>query len=402
MATISIVYRKDKLNKKGEAPVHFRIIKDRKVSYIASSIMLPEDHWDFKSNKVKPKHPNSARLNSFLANKHTELQDKVFEHETVQKSSTSRQLKENVFGKKPTDFFAFANESIKDSEKNGSIGTTDKNRSIIAKLKEYAKGSSLAFQDINFDFLVKYERYLKTKIGNAPNTIHKDFRYLRKLFNDAYRQDLIEHKDIPFLKYQMKLKKTERIYLTEEELKLIEDFVPTTGKKLELHRDMFVFAAYTGGPRVSDVLQMKWADFDGSNINYTIMKTGAQLSIRVPNKALAILEKYRPEKPSPSSFLFPMLPEGLDMKNEREVDSAISSATAYINKNLKIIAKGAGIEKSISFHTSRHTWATRALKKGMSIDKVSKLMGHAAIRETQIYAKIVSSELDKAMDIFND
>jgi site-specific recombinase XerD len=97
-----------------------------------------------------------------------------------------------------------------------------------------------------------------------------------------------------------------------------------------------------------------------------------------------------------------MLPEVLDMKNEREVDSAISSATAYINKNLKIIAKGAGIEKSVSFHTSRHTWATRALKKGISIDKVSKLMGHAAIRETQIYAKIVSSELDKAMDVFND
>ena len=75
MATVSIVYRKDKLNKKGEAPVHFRIIKDRKISYITSSIMLPEDHWDFKANKVKPKHPNSARLNSFLANKHTEIQD---------------------------------------------------------------------------------------------------------------------------------------------------------------------------------------------------------------------------------------------------------------------------------------------------------------------------------------
>ena len=402
MATISIIYRKDKLNKKGEAPVHFRIIKDRKVSYIASSIMLPEDHWDFKSNKVKPKHPNSARLNSYLTNKHTELQDKVFEHETVQRSSTSRQLKDKVFGKKPTDFFVFASESIKDSEQNRSIGTIDGNRSVIAKLKEYVKGSSLAFQDINFDFLIKYERYLKTKIGNAPNTIHKDFRYLRKLFNDAYRQDLIEHKDIPFLKYQMKVQKTERVYLTEEELKLIEDFKPTTGKKIELHKDMFVFAAYAGGPRVSDVLQMKWMDFDGSNINFTIMKTGAQLSIRVPNKALAILEKYRPEKPNASGFLFPMLPEGLDMKNEREVDSAISSATAYINKNLKIIAKGAGIEKSISFHTSRHTWATRALKKGMSIDKVSKLMGHAAIRETQIYAKIVSSELDKAMDVFND
>ncbi len=84
------------------------------------------------------------------------------------------------------------------------------------------------------------------------------------------------------------------------------------------------------------------------------------------------------------------------------MDTAISRATAYINKNLKFLATKAEIDKHISFHTSRHTWATRALGKGISIDKVSKIMGHAAIKETQVYAKIVSSELDKAMDVFND
>lgn len=77
-------------------------------------------------------------------------------------------------------------------------------------------------------------------------------------------------------------------------------------------------------------------------------------------------------------------------------------ATNYINKGLKILASETGIEKPLSFHISRHTWATRALRKGISIDKVSKIMGHAAIHETQIYAKIVNEELDKAMDIFND
>ncbi len=97
-----------------------------------------------------------------------------------------------------------------------------------------------------------------------------------------------------------------------------------------------------------------------------------------------------------------MLPKELDMNNPRLVDNEISSATAYINKNLKIIAGKVGIEKPLSFHISRHTWATRALRKGISIDKVSKIMGHAAIRETQIYAKIVNEELDKAMDVFNN
>ena len=97
-----------------------------------------------------------------------------------------------------------------------------------------------------------------------------------------------------------------------------------------------------------------------------------------------------------------MLSEDIDLNDPRALDNAISSATAYINKNINTLAKKANISKKVSFHASRHTWATRALKKGMSIDKVSKLMGHAAIRETQIYAKIVNEELDKAMDVFND
>ncbi len=84
------------------------------------------------------------------------------------------------------------------------------------------------------------------------------------------------------------------------------------------------------------------------------------------------------------------------------LDKMISSKTTIVNKQLKDLATDAGIDKNLSFHISRHTWATRALRKGVSIDKVSKLMGHAAIKETQVYAKIVNEELDKAMDVFND
>lgn len=402
MSSVTIVYRKDKLNKKGEAPIHFRIIKDRKITYISSGIMVNSDFWDYKKNKVKVSHPNSARFNSFLANKFTELQDQVFEHETLQKSLTTRQLRDKIYGKKPTDFFAFAKEIIQGYLKDGKVGSYDKNCSIIAKLRTYAKNKNLSFQDITPEFLAKYEKYLKEFHKNKINTIHRDFKFIRKLFNDAYSQGLIEHNIIPFNKYKIKTEKTERCYLTEEELKTIEDFKTTPGTKLELHRNMFVFAAYTGGLRVSDILQLQWKHFDGTNINFTIKKTGTQLSIKVPNKGLEIISKYKLGNPSKNKFIFSGLPDNLNLDDPKELDSAISSATAYINKNLKIISIKLGMEKKISFHTSRHTWATRALKKGMSIDKVSKLMGHSAIKETQIYAKIVNSELDKAMDIFND
>ncbi|MFZ4455511.1 MAG: tyrosine-type recombinase/integrase [Bacteroidales bacterium] len=402
MATISVVYRKDKMNKDGEAPINFRIIKDRKVSYVSTGIKLPEDQWDFKKNCVKPKHPNSKRLNSFLTNKFNETQEQVFEHETIQKSLTTRQLRDKVYGKKPTDFFTFADQVIADYLKDGRIGTHDKNKSVMEKLKTYAGNRNLSFQDITVEFLEKYEDYLKSELSNCTNTVAKDFKFFRKLFNDAYGKDLIEHQINPFNKYKIKLEKTERTYLTEDELTLIEAFEATAGTKMERHRDMFVFAAYSGGLRVSDLLQLRWKDFDGHYIHFTTKKTDNQMSIKVPNKGLAIINKYKPAVVVPDGFIFGLLPENLDTSDLRALDTAISRATAYYNKNLKTIAEKKGINKPVSSHISRHTFATRALRKGISIDKVSKLLGHADISETQIYAKIVSSELDKAMDIFNE
>lgn len=402
MATVSIVLRKDKINKKNEAPIHFRIIKNRKVSYLSSGIMLPTENWDEKNLRIKSKQTNSARLNSLLSNKFSEVQDQVYEFETINKSLTSRGLRDKVYGKKPFDFFPFADEVCEEYLAQGKIGTYDKNKSVISKLREYVGDKKICFQDITPDFLEKYEVWLRVTKENKVNTIHKDFSYIRKIFNDAYRKDIIEHSIIPFNKFKLKTEKTSRVYLSEEELLKFENVKTISGSRLELHKDMFIFSSYTGGLRVSDILQIKWKHFDGDNINFTIKKTGIQLSIKLPNKALELIKKYKPKKKNPDAFIFPMLDNNLDLRDLRAVDSAISSATAYINKNLTTLNKKAKISKHISFHISRHTWATRALRKGISIDKVSKLMGHSAIKETQVYAKIVSIELDKAMEVFND
>jgi integrase/recombinase XerD len=94
MASVSIIYRKDKLNKKGEAPIHFRIIKDRKISYISTGFMVHQDYWDFEKNQIKSKHPHSKRIKSVIANKFSEVQDQVFEFDNKNKSVTSRKNKE--------------------------------------------------------------------------------------------------------------------------------------------------------------------------------------------------------------------------------------------------------------------------------------------------------------------
>lgn len=400
MTSVAIVFRKDKLNARKEAPIHFRIIKNRKVSYIASGIMLPPNQWNEKKSRVKLTHPSSARLNSYLSNKFTEIQDTVLHHETLSKSLTSKTLREKVFGKRPSDFFGFADAIVEQYIKEGRIGTGDKNRSVVAKLRDYR--NSLTFQDITPEFLIKYEQHLREHHNNCTNTVSKDMKFLRKVFNDAIRSDVIGLEANPFRKYQIKQERTHRDYLTEEELLRVRDCDIAAGNKLALCRDMFIFAAYTGGLRISDVLQLRWSNFDGSHLHVVITKTGTQVSIKVPNKGLELMCRYRRTEKCNTDFIFPFFSTNLDTANPFVLDAAIATATTQVNRNLKKLAKLAGITKRLSFHISRHSFAVLALRKGISIDKVSKLMAHAAIRETQVYAKIVNEELDKAMEVFND
>jgi integrase/recombinase XerD len=402
MATVSIVLRTDRINKKGEAPINFFVLKHRKLSKIATGILINPKFWDEKNKRVKGTHKSSGRLNAFLSNKFAELNDSVLENETISKSLTVKQIKNKIYGQAPTNFFDFAKDVLAGYEAQKMFGTYDKAAAIVNKMKKFVGSETLFLQEINAEWLTKYDNYCREEWENKTNTVHKDMKFIRKVFNDAIRMDKVDMKDNPFLKYKLKVEKTQRTFLSEDELTAFAKVKCTPGTRMELHQDMFVFAAYTGGLRVSDVLQLKWKNIDKTHINFTIQKTGTQLSIRVPDKAMAIIDKYKSKNQNKEHYIFPMLSNSLKEDDLRLMDREISGATAYINKNLKEIAKVAEITKPISFHISRHTFATRALRKGISIDKVSKLMGHSAIRETQVYAKIVNEELDKAMLVFND
>ena len=401
MTSVLIVCRKDKVNKKGEAPIHYRLIKDRKVSYLASGTMIPLEDWDFDKNKIKSRHPNSARKNFELSAKITELQGEVISNETATKSLTTNQLRSKLYGKKPTDFYVIAEEVLESYESNGNVGTHDKCKSIINKLRTYNNDKSIFFQDITVDYLTKYEKYLRVTLGNKTNTVHKDLKFIRRIFNEAIKRDMIEMSISPFYKFKIKLEKTSRTFLTDDELQLIEELEIKAGTLIKCHRDMFVFACYAGGLRVSDDLKLKWGHLDGEYLLIDIKKTKEQLRLKLPDAALKIVKTFQKDDSLPNNYIFPVLENGLNEKDARLFDNAITCATSLINKNLKIISKRAKVDKSISFHISRHTWATKALRLGVPIEIVSKILAHANLRETMIYAKIVNSQMDKAMDLFN-
>lgn len=402
MASVTLLLKENKVNEKGEMPLYIRIIKGRKTKFISLGIKVHPDLWNQEKLRVKGQYPHSGRVNAFIAKKVAEAEATALDLETKETFVTSKKIKEAILGRPSISIIKYIEQYMSDLKANGKMGTHDKVNATLLKLKTYLKDADLNFDEFDFQFLKTYERYLRDELGNAPNTIHGNLKIFRKVFNDAVREDLIELQHNPFTKFKLKWEKTKKEFLTEEELTAIEDLQLTEGTVMFHHRNMYIFAAYAGGIRISDILQLRWQNFDGSHIRLFTQKTKDVINIKLPSKALAIINQYAAhqlERKS-SDFIFPLLLNTTDYTNPEVLFKAISSNTAYANKNLKLIAKKAKVEKNISFHTSRHTWATRALKKGMRIEYVSKLMGHSSIKTTQIYAKIVNSELDNAMLLF--
>ena len=120
---------------------------------------------------------------------------------------------------------------------------------------------------------------------------------------------------------------------------------------------------------------------------------------KIGQLALDIINKYKKEDAEQDDFIFPVITnKELYLKNDEYRYTFIESANKAANFQLQRIAKKLEIPVKVTFHISRHTFATNALNNGMRIEHVSKLMDHRDISTTQVYAKIISEELDKAVD----
>ena len=403
MASVKLILKANKKDDSGEMPVYIRITKNRKAKFISIGIKVHPDLWDEKIHRVKKKYPNATKVNAFIAKKIAESEGTAVTLETSKKYVSSKKIKEAIMGKASLSLIKYIEEYQNSDLRKCKVGTYNRVNAIVNKLKTYLRQSDISFDEFDLNFIKKYEKYLREVLNNKPNTIHSNFKVFRKFFNDAIREDLIEPIANPFNKYKLSWENTSRAYLTDTEIEAIENLALKENTVMFHHRNMYVFATYAGGIRISDLLQLRWNNYDDSHVRLFTQKTKESISIKLPSKALEIMEFYKGLNLTGqiTDFVFPFLSNTTDYSNPNVLFKALSSNTAFVNKNLKTIAFKAEIKKAISFHSSRHSFATRALQKGMRIEYVSKLLGHSTIKTTQIYTKIVNSDLDKAMEIFN-
>lgn len=398
MASFKIILRNSKAKPDGSVPLYLRVTHSRKTTLKSLGIYVNPKEWNEKKGVVYSSVANSARINARLSKALNDAQKTILDMEIGNATVSAKSIKNKLtIG---GDFLAYFHKHVERLENAKKYGSHFKAKSVLTKLKEYLGASGLRFEEITVSWLKDYEEYLRDELGNSINTIHSNLKIIRKLFNDAVREDIINPNQNPFYKFKISTEKTSREYLTENELGKLEALDLNAEPKRKVFRDMYAFACYTGGIRISDLLTLKWKNFDGERINFVMNKTNEVVSVKVPAYGLEILNQYHDQKMQGEDFIFPLLTAN-DCRSEHALYRAISSWTAYANKTLREFATKVKIKKHLSFHTSRHTWATRALRKGMRIEYVSKLLGHSEIRTTQVYAKIVNEELDKAMDVFN-
>ena len=402
MATVKVILKTEKKSKTGQIPIYLRIISKRKTRFVALGRTVLEDDWDTEKIKVKKSDPLYRQKNAYIAEKVADAEIASLELETGSKVVTPRQIKNKILGTELPSYRKYIEKRLKAEEDTIKVGTYRKNAAIVAKFLKYLGTKDLLFEDMTVSWIKDYEFYLSTDRHNSKNTIGTNLKILKKYFNEAIREGLVTYDSNPFLNFKIKSEPSERQYLTEEELNKIENLELMPGSNVYHHRNIFVFATYSGGLRISDLLQLKWENFDGIKINIVVQKTGEMHSIKLPEKSLAIINGYKTDDAKPSDFVFPVLDNNVEYsKYPKILHNAISVGTSLCNNSLEKIAEKAKLTKNLHNHIARHTFATMALRKGVRIEYVSKLLSHNSLKTTQIYAKIINAELDDAMDVFN-
>ena len=406
--TIKVLIRLNKLSKKtNEAPVCIRITKNRQHTY-KTLFRLDPQFWNADKEQVKKSHPNASELNATIRKMVGEYSTEIVVKELKTKSHGVSGIRDIVHKKQTLDFMKYAIGYVEQLQVDGTYSTYKKYKTVVYKFRNFVGRDSLQVNSITPELINKYERYLsQPPINNGVDTITVNLKALRKLYRDVVEKYNLDVGADPFKGIKFKRTQPDRVFLTEDEL---DKFLKLKPRPLTPHanvRDIFLFECYTG-IRIGDILTLKWRNYDGERISFTMQKTAKTNRIPLNTVAKDIIEvrkilfkKYVGEA-SPNDYIFDMLKVDVDKANKKDVLNAISSSTAYINKVLKNIAKRLEINKTISTHTGRHTFATLLITKGASLYIVSSYLGHGDIKVTQRYAKIVDEAKNKTMELLND
>lgn len=393
LLSILFFIKRSKANKDQESPIYLRITYSGKRVELSTMRKVPLEKWSSSGNKVEGQSAKAREINRHLE----QLKEKVYKfyQDLVVKDEiiTAKKIRDIFLGKERfkrlvLEIFSDHNKQMKKLlDKEYSPRTLQRYVTTKNHLQKYIEANyeepDYPIKKIDVLFINGFIYYLKTEKDCSHNSALKYVSYLKKIVRIAFANGWIE-KD-PFFNLKFKIKNIEREFLTKAELiKIISKKFSIS--RLEQVRDVFLFSCYTG-LSYADVSKLCQEDIvigiDGEKwIRIKRTKTGTPSNIPLLPMAKNILLKYNSFEGTPEQKLLPIY------SNQRT------------NSYLKEIADTCGINKNLTFHIARHTFATTVtLSNGVPIESVSKMLGHRSLKVTQHYAKIIDKKLGEDMEV---
>ena len=388
--TILFYVKRTKLLRNGEAPIFMRITVDalRAEMSIHRSINLSE--WIEKKGCAKLTNPKNRELNAYLDSIRYKLYGIQRELEDENKTVTAELLKNRYMGINEAnvsfvELYTEHNQKLKELIGKGFTAATltrheTSMKHVIEFMQYKYNKSDILLKEITPNFIREYEHYIRTVRNCANNTTIKYIRNMGKILRLAEQQGIIKKNPISAFKYHVH--EVDKIFLTDTELDTLLKKKFVTDRLTNI-RDVFAFCCFTGLAFI-DVKQLRREDLGLTSSGEIVIRKQRQKSgvfYNVPLLPIArqILDKYK-DIPLPNGQVLPI------------------PTNQKMNAYLKEIADVCGITKTLTTHCARHTFATTVtLANNVSIESVSKMLGHKSIRMTQHYAKILEKTVIREM-----
>lgn len=380
MATVQAILWVHQPLKNGTCPIRLRITKDRRSSYKAIGYSVKEADWDKRQGKVKKSHPNSVRLNNLITQRILEAQSASIELETKEPTVSVKRITIKLKHKGGADFFAFAETHMVKFNNDDRYGTYNSYQTAISKLRQFLGRSTITFNEIDYRLLQDFRAYL-IRIGNNPNTRAQKFKKIKTIYREAIRAGLADRDKYPFEEFKLESNKSHKEKLTTEELNVIRGLPLDEDSNLWHARNIFIFMFNMCGMRFGDALLLKKRNIRQGRLYYEMDKTADLMSIRLTEEATEILKHYKLHEMNDDDYIFPFANINPRAKRHR----IVHSANAMTNKYLRELISLACIDKHISTHCARHSWAQLAKTKMVETSIIQQAFGHASPKTTEIY-----------------
>lgn len=381
--------KKQQAKANGLCPVMGRISIGRTMAQFAAKLEADATKWDAKAGRMTGKSNHALDVNRKIDKINLTINARYKEILTNKGKATAEEVKNAFQGIASVQetllkLFAEHNETYRkrvgiDREETTYKKYCNAYRHLSDFIQKKYRVRDMSFKQLTFAFIEAFDFYLRVELKMKPNTVLRSIVPFRKMVRIAQNKGYIPRD--PFTEYKPERGKSVHRTLTSEELQAIMNAsFPSYFRNLT--RDMFVFAAFTG-MAYADIKQLACKDLvttDDGNlwIVKARKKTGTVSRIRLLDIPVRIIEKYKDERIGDKVFPMPEY--------------------TTIDVNLKRIAEICGINRSVSFHQARHSFASQVcLSQGVPIETVSRMLGHKDIHTTQIYATVSTQKISSDM-----